>query len=85
VSSNERYRMRVAFVGLGAMGAPMARRLLAAGHRLAVVDTRPEAVAEAVEVGGEPAATPAAAAAGADAAVSHGPPRWLGKVDPSRT
>lgn len=61
--------MRVAFVGLGAMGAPMARRLLAAGHGLTVVDTRPDAVAEAVEAGAEGAATPAAAAAGAAAAV----------------
>ncbi|HLV11183.1 MAG TPA: NAD(P)-binding domain-containing protein, partial [Trueperaceae bacterium] len=28
--------MRVGFVGLGTMGAPMARRLLAAGHDVTV-------------------------------------------------
>lgn len=31
-------KMTVGFVGLGAMGAPMARRLLDSGHRLAVYD-----------------------------------------------
>ncbi|HEX7125867.1 MAG TPA: NAD(P)-dependent oxidoreductase [Thermodesulfobacteriota bacterium] len=61
--------MRVAFVGLGAMGAPMVRRLLAAGHEVAVFDVRPEAVAEAVEAGAEGADTPAAAAEGAAAAI----------------
>jgi 2-hydroxy-3-oxopropionate reductase len=35
----------VGFVGLGAMGARMARRLLDSGHELAVFDTRPEAMA----------------------------------------
>ena len=61
--------MRVAFVGLGAMGAPMVRRLLAARHELAVFDVRPEAVAEAVEAGAHGASTPAAAAEGAAAAI----------------
>lgn len=35
----------VAFFGLGALGAPLAARLHAAGHRLAVFDPRTEAVA----------------------------------------
>ncbi len=61
--------MRVAFVGLGGMGEPMARRLLAAGHRLAVVDVRPEPVGRRRGARAEPAPTPAAAAAGADAGV----------------
>jgi 3-hydroxyisobutyrate dehydrogenase-like beta-hydroxyacid dehydrogenase len=34
----------IGFVGLGAMGQHMARRLLDAGHALAVFDTRPEAI-----------------------------------------
>src|SRR6266545_5333673 len=37
--------MTVGFVGLGAMGAHMASRLLDAGHALAIFDTRPEALA----------------------------------------
>jgi len=37
--------MRVAFAGLGNMGAPMAARLFAAGHDLAVFDAEPLALA----------------------------------------
>ena len=33
--------MDIGFIGLGNMGAPMARRLVAAGHKLVVYDTRP--------------------------------------------
>jgi 3-hydroxyisobutyrate dehydrogenase-like beta-hydroxyacid dehydrogenase len=36
---------RIGFVGLGAMGAPMAGALLDGGHQLAVYDERPEAMA----------------------------------------
>ena len=36
--------MRLAFVGLGAMGAPVAMRLLQAGHEMSVYDVRPNAV-----------------------------------------
>ena len=42
--------MRVGFVGLGAMGAPMARHLLAAGHELAVWARRRESAAALLEV-----------------------------------
>ena len=35
------------FVGLGVMGAPMVRRLLAAGHRVLADDTNPAALAAA--------------------------------------
>lgn len=35
--------MKVAFLGLGTMGAPMARNLIAAGHELAVYDVVPQA------------------------------------------
>lgn len=37
------------FVGLGAMGAPMARRLLAAGHRVLAHDADPTALAAAAK------------------------------------
>jgi 3-hydroxyisobutyrate dehydrogenase-like beta-hydroxyacid dehydrogenase len=43
--------MRLGFIGLGAMGAPMAERLLAAGHELAVFDLNAAAVRPLVERG----------------------------------
>lgn len=56
----------IAFLGLGAMGAPMARRLLAAGHDVTVWNRTP-ARAEALRaVGAAVAATPAEAVVGAD-------------------
>lgn len=61
---------RLAFCGLGQMGAPMAARLLAAGHRV-VVWNRTLARADAlVRQGASPAQTPAEAAAGADAVLT---------------
>ena len=60
--------MRIGFIGLGNMGAPMARRLLAAGHAVTGYD------AAGVEVEGEAAARSAAdAAAGSDAVVTMVP------------
>ncbi|MGN6866960.1 MAG: NAD(P)-dependent oxidoreductase [Solirubrobacteraceae bacterium] len=44
---------RLGFVGLGAMGGPMARRLLQAGHSLSVYDVSPAAVAALAEAGAE--------------------------------
>lgn len=56
----------VAFLGMGVMGAPMARNLLKAGYPV-IVYNRTVAKAEAMEeFGAETAATPAAAAARAD-------------------
>ncbi|MFA5551958.1 MAG: NAD(P)-dependent oxidoreductase [Trueperaceae bacterium] len=58
--------MRIGFVGLGTMGEPMARRLLAAGYELTVHNrtrSREEPLAAA---GAGRAATPKAAAEGAD-------------------
>jgi 3-hydroxyisobutyrate dehydrogenase-like beta-hydroxyacid dehydrogenase len=49
----------VAVVGLGAMGARIARRLLAAGNELVVWNRTPERAAELVELGAVQAATPA--------------------------
>lgn len=57
---------RVAFIGLGTMGLPMARNLLAAGHELVAVDADP---GRAALLGAPTAATPAEAAAGADVAI----------------
>jgi 3-hydroxyisobutyrate dehydrogenase-like beta-hydroxyacid dehydrogenase len=58
---------RVAFLGLGVMGFPMAGHLARAGHQVTVYN-RSAAKAQAwqTEYGGRTAATPAEAAAGAD-------------------
>lgn len=57
---------RVAFIGLGVMGYPMAGHLARAGHRVTVYNrTSTKASAWAAEYGGEVAATPKAAAEGA--------------------
>ena len=58
---------RVAFLGLGVMGHPMAGPLARAGHQVTVYNrTAAKAVAWAAEYGGASAATPREAAAGAD-------------------
>lgn len=62
--------MRVGFIGLGVMGAPMARHLLAAGHEVAVWARRPAAAAALVEAGAMPCATPAALAARSEVVIS---------------
>ncbi|TXI86883.1 MULTISPECIES: NAD(P)-dependent oxidoreductase [unclassified Cupriavidus] len=56
----------VAFIGLGAMGAPMVGHLLAAGHTVRAFVRRPEAAEAARELGAEPFFTPAEAARGAE-------------------
>ena len=59
---------RVAFVGLGAMGYPMARHLVAAGHSVTVFNRTPERAQRwQDQYGGAVAATPAEAAEGQDA------------------
>lgn len=45
----------IGFLGLGVMGGPMARHLLAAGHRVHVFDLSPERLAAVVRAGGTPA------------------------------
>jgi 3-hydroxyisobutyrate dehydrogenase len=58
---------RVAFLGLGVMGYPMAGHLARAGHQLSVYNrTASKAAAWVRAHGGTAAATPALAAAGAD-------------------
>ncbi len=62
--------MKVAFIGLGTMGSPMARNLIKAGHRLTVYNrTRNRAEALQSE-GAKIAATPAEAAANAEALIT---------------
>jgi 3-hydroxyisobutyrate dehydrogenase len=58
--------MRIGFVGLGAMGAPMAARLVGAGHEVHGFDVRPAAVEAFVSRGGHAADSARAAAAQAD-------------------
>ena len=50
--------MDIGFIGLGNMGAPMAKRLIAAGHKLVVYDTRNDAVTPFVALGAQLAASP---------------------------
>jgi 3-hydroxyisobutyrate dehydrogenase-like beta-hydroxyacid dehydrogenase len=59
---------RIAFIGVGRMGSPMAARLLAAGHTLSVFDPDATAVA-ALAAKGARAATSASDAAGGAAVV----------------
>ena len=87
----------VAFVGLGAMGARMAGRLLGAGHEVVVWNRTAEAATPLVELGAELAETPAEAAGrveavlimvadpGALGAVTEGPEGVAAGVRPSST
>jgi 3-hydroxyisobutyrate dehydrogenase-like beta-hydroxyacid dehydrogenase len=50
--------MDIGFIGLGNMGAPMARRLIEAGHKLIVYDTRNDAVVPFVALGAQLASSP---------------------------
>ncbi len=51
--------MDIGFVGLGNMGQHMARRLIEAGHKLYVFDTRREAMEKLVALGAQAASSPA--------------------------
>lgn len=62
--------MRIGFIGLGTMGAPMARNLLRGGFQLAVHDIDRAAVVRLEADGAAPAASPAEAARGADAVIT---------------
>lgn len=54
--------MNIGFIGLGAMGQPMARHLIKAGHALHVWARRPESARPLVEAGAAVHATPQAMA-----------------------
>jgi 3-hydroxyisobutyrate dehydrogenase-like beta-hydroxyacid dehydrogenase len=58
--------MKLAFCGLGLMGAPMVRRLLAAGHGVKVWNRSADKLAPLLALGAEAARTPAEAATGVD-------------------
>ena len=62
---------RIAFLGLGVMGAPMARHLAAAGHELTVYNRSPAKARAWVEAhGGRAAASAAEAAADSEAVIA---------------
>jgi len=65
------HRLRVGFVGLGRMGRPMAKRLLAGGVPVALFDVRADAVERVItESGGERAGSLAELAARSDVAIT---------------
>jgi 3-hydroxyisobutyrate dehydrogenase len=62
---------RIAFIGLGVMGSPMARHLAGAGHNVVIYNRTAEKAREWVKAhGGAYAGNPAAAAGGADAVIT---------------
>ncbi len=61
--------MNVAFLGLGRMGAAMARHVLDAGHDLRVWNRTPDKATDLVDAGATAAASPADAARGAEIVV----------------
>ena len=63
----------VALIGLGAMGLPMLDNFIAAGYKMRVYDVNASAMKEAAAKGADGAASPAEAAAGADAVVTMVP------------
>jgi 3-hydroxyisobutyrate dehydrogenase-like beta-hydroxyacid dehydrogenase len=60
----------IAFIGLGQMGAPMAARLLDAGHDLSVWNRTPEKADLLVEKGARLAISPADASRGAESTIT---------------
>lgn len=59
--------MEIAWIGTGIMGAPMARRLLTAGHRVRAFNRTPERARALAADGASVAASPAEAVRGAEA------------------
>ena len=64
---------RIAFIGVGNMGLPMVRNLLAAGHEVRAYDVSPEALAEAVQAGAGEATSLADAVTGAEVVITMVP------------
>ena len=62
--------MKIAFVGIGNMGAPMARNLLRAGHDVTVFNRTGKKAEALAAAGAHVADSPAAAARGADVVVT---------------
>jgi 2-hydroxy-3-oxopropionate reductase len=61
---------RIGFIGLGVMGAPMARNLIDAGHSLVVHSRSPEPVDALVDAGAERAGSPREVAEKADVVIT---------------
>ena len=61
----------IGFIGLGAMGAPMAHRLIQAGHQLTVYARRPEAAQPLVDHGARNVRSPAECASGVEFLISN--------------
>jgi 3-hydroxyisobutyrate dehydrogenase-like beta-hydroxyacid dehydrogenase len=61
------------FIGVGRMGAPMARRLLEAGYGLTIYDTNEAAVAPLVAKGAQRASSPAQVASAAETVLASLP------------
>ncbi|MEM1403356.1 MAG: 3-hydroxyisobutyrate dehydrogenase [Pseudomonadota bacterium] len=61
---------KVAFIGLGNMGGPMAKNLVAAGHAVTVFDLVPEACTELEAAGASVAATTSEAVEGVEYVIS---------------
>lgn len=62
--------MKIAFIGLGQMGAPMAQNLLKAGHELSVFNRTASRSEPLVAAGAKAAETPAAAASGCELVIT---------------
>jgi 3-hydroxyisobutyrate dehydrogenase len=77
--------MKIAFIGLGNMGAPMARNLIKAGHALNLFDLNQAVLKELAELGGGISDSPRDAANGAELvitmlpAAAHVRSVWLGE------
>ncbi|NWD66129.1 3-hydroxyisobutyrate dehydrogenase [Pseudomonas gingeri] len=76
--------MKIAFIGLGNMGAPMARNLIKAGHSLNLFDLNKSVLEELAALGGTISASPKVAAQGSELvitmlpAAAHVRSVWLG-------
>ena len=62
--------MKIAVLGTGLMGAPMARRLAAAGHEVTVWNRAAEKTGPLAKAGAKVAATPAELAGGVEAVIT---------------
>ncbi|RRV04226.1 3-hydroxyisobutyrate dehydrogenase [Pseudomonas sp. v388] len=62
--------MKIAFIGLGNMGAPMARNLIKAGHRLQLFDLNKDVLAELAGLGATVSESPRHAAQGSELVIT---------------
>ncbi|NIF76384.1 3-hydroxyisobutyrate dehydrogenase [Paraburkholderia sp. Cy-641] len=62
--------MKIGFIGLGNMGAPMALNLLKAGHAVSVFDLSAQAVRTLADAGAQAAGSPRAAASEAECVIT---------------